>query len=229
MSGIAPKAILNAAAKTDPASRASVCEEYLVGLGGVGPFRGSAFHVGHTASPNALVQSDLDALKALSMGRNVRSGQLQSFKSLGIDGALVALPSMPLEAMPSRLDHEADNCSCALSEPDDCGWGACDHAWSLVRSVNQFHRLVAPSKLLARKRLSLFPIYDERIASALEIGTGRSARYSIWATFQAVIQDEGVCSNLNSILASLTNAHPSVPAVDQLTLLRLLDVCLWMS
>jgi hypothetical protein len=228
MNGVAPIAVSRAIAKTNPSTRTSVCERYLVGLGAGGPFRGSAFHVGHAAFPNILVQSDLDALKALSMARNVRSGQLQAFRALGINGALAALPGLSLEAMPSRLQHEKGTCSCALTKPVDCGWGACDQVWSLVRSMNQFHRLVAPSKLLARKRLSLFPIYDARIASALGIGTGWRAEYSIWATFQAVVQDEGVRSNLDSILESLTTAYRSVPTVSELTLLRLLDICLWM-
>jgi hypothetical protein len=60
------------------------------------------------------------------------------------------------------------------------------------RWVNQFGRYVVRSKLLARKRPGMFPIYDDYIGRALEIGTRDQLDYSLWGTMQAVLQSERI-------------------------------------
>jgi hypothetical protein len=228
----APGAVQAALSATNPRRRGlTLCERYLIGQHRQRrrPYNGATFHEGWMNSPNVITTADMQSLKALSIGRVVRRGgaQLRAFGHCGVNTALGAVPvGASLRTFVLYSTHCLGRCSCANGQP--CCWAPCLDAWNAVRTVQGFGSLVAPSKLLARKRLGLFPIYDARIARRLHIGTGQRNNYSIWATFQKVVQDDRVWANLTTILTTLRQHHPEVPTIQGLTELRVLDICLWM-
>lgn len=228
MATVSPTAIPVARSLTNPARGTSVCAAYLLGTAANNRFNGSTFHVGWNMAPNSFTAADLGTLKLLSVGRNVTSNgsQLRSLRMA--NRLLAATPMTSIERMPSYLDHQNQLCSCH-TDRRSCAWEVCDELWDKIGQVNQFGGLVVRSKILARKRLSLFPIYDSLTASRLGIGRGGRAFHSIWGTFQAVMQDPTVISNLKIIKANLTRSSPTDPVVTDLTLLRVLDICLWMQ
>jgi len=228
MATVSPTAISVARPLTNPARGTLVCSAYLLGTAQNVRFKGSSFHVGWNAVPNSFTAADLSTLKLLSVGRNLKSdgSQLRGLRTA--NRLLAAAPRTSIERMPSYLDHQNQLCSCQANSRS-CPWKVCDELWDEIGHVNQFGGLVVRSKIMARKRLSLFPIYDSVTASKLGIGTDKRAIHSIWGTFQAVMQDQLVCSNLKLIRANLNRRSQRDPVVNDLTLLRILDICLWMA
>ena len=188
MATVSPTAIPSARSLTDPARGTSVCAAYLLGTAHINRFNGSTFHVGWNAAPNSFTATDLSTLKLLSVGRNVNSNGSQLRGLRMANRLLAATPMTPIERMPSYLNHQNQICSCYTNNRS-CSWEVCDALWDKIGKVDQFGGLVVRSKILARKRLSLFPIYDSLTASKLGIGTGGQAIHSIWGTFQAVMHE----------------------------------------
>jgi Family of unknown function (DUF6308) len=214
-------AVPNARKKTEPSTRANVCAAYLLGDDSELPFRGRNFHIGHAANPDEFTQVDLFSLKALSVGRNLRVGQFDELRNEGCNGILAKIKkSWILEKMPDYLTHQ--NADPATGKPSL--WNDCETLWVAVKNVNQFGGLVVRSKLLARKRPNLFPIIDDRVVKALGLNKGSS----YWGTFQAVMRDDEVSKNLDEIWGELMHKAPQDPAIQDLTRLRILDICLWM-
>ena len=228
MATVSPTAIPVARSLTNPTRGTSVCAAYLLGTDQSNRFNGSSFHVRWRAIPNSFTASDLATLRLLSVGRNVVSGGSQIRGLRMANGLLAKTPMTSIERMPSYLNHQNQICACHTNNRA-CAWKVCDELWDKIGQVNQFGGLVVRSKILARKRLSLFPIYDSLTASRLGIGRGGRAFHSIWGTFQAIMQDPTVNSNLRIIKANLARRSPIDPVVTDLTLLRVLDICLWMQ
>jgi hypothetical protein len=102
----------------------------------------------------------------------------------------------------------------ALWAVGDEDFRAASRLWSLVREVPGVGRTRA-SKLLARKRPELVPIVDSVIARALHLGV------ETWHPLALALQDDAV----RQLIGALRPEHVS----DQLSILRLLDVVVWMS
>ncbi|MEV7039100.1 DUF6308 family protein [Amycolatopsis sp. NPDC051061] len=88
--------------------------------------------------------------------------------------------------------------------------------WELFRSCGGNHRPVTASKLLARKRPRLFPVYDSRVKTVLK--APRSEWQCLWSWFHTD-------STRASALADL---RMEAGGIEDISLLRCLDVVLWM-
>lgn len=99
----------------------------------------------------------------------------------------------------------------AIGEDD---FRAASHLWSLLREVPGVGRTRA-SKLLARKRPEMVPVVDSVIAGALQLGA------DTWRPLAVALQDDAV----RQLIGDLRPEQVS----DQLSVLRLLDVVVWMS
>lgn len=102
----------------------------------------------------------------------------------------------------------------ALWTVGDDDFRSASHLWSLVREVPGIGRTRA-SKLLARKRPEMVPIVDSVIAEALQLGA------ETWRPLAIALQDDAV----RQLIGDLRPKEVS----DRLSVLRLLDVVVWMS
>jgi hypothetical protein len=103
---------------------------------------------------------------------------------------------------------------------DDADLSRESNAWALSDLLTQrqgIGRTIA-SKLLAAKRPHLFPIYDTVIGAALGIG---DANY--WELWQDLLRQD---AELRSVVASLQR---SVAGAEHLSILRVLDITVWMA
>jgi hypothetical protein len=102
----------------------------------------------------------------------------------------------------------------ALWAVGDADFRAASHLWSLLREVPGVGRTRA-SKLLARKRPEMVPIVDSVIAEALQLGA------ETWRPLAVALEDDGV----RQLIGNLRPEQVS----DQVSVLRLLDVVVWMT
>jgi Family of unknown function (DUF6308) len=100
-------------------------------------------------------------------------------------------------------------------------WVAANEMFKLVRKVPHVGRSRA-SKLLARKRPHLIPIWDRHLAA----GLGMGKRDNDWAIVQQIVRTHG--ERLAELRTDLETAHPDDGRVWGLSQLRLLDVVVWM-
>jgi hypothetical protein len=128
-----------------------------------------------------------------------------------LDGALGDEAASFLEQIPTSLslwDNEAEE----LIRDG----GPADSVWRLLESQDGVGWVTA-GKLLARKRPSLIPVYDDVVRCAF----GRPKE--IWKALRdALRQDDG---NFRAVLDDLSK-RAGIPA--EITPLRALDVALWM-
>lgn len=93
--------------------------------------------------------------------------------------------------------------------------------WNLVDSGSA---PVRTSKLLARKRPHLLPILDSVVQSALmQRTTGR------WKHYFQLFSDESLVKSLEDVRSSSSATNTTFPDIARLSLLRTLDIALWME
>jgi hypothetical protein len=100
-------------------------------------------------------------------------------------------------------------------------WVAANQLWKLLREVPAVGRTRA-SKLIARKRPHLIPIYDRHVVHGL--GAAKSDNY--WAIVQHVVQTHRL--RLAELHTDLLAAHPDDGTIRALSELRVLDIVIWM-
>jgi hypothetical protein len=140
-----------------------VLRGYFSTTGGVPDYTGSRFDdIGHVWNDpkyrNILTTSDLAALSTLSVPVTGKG-------SIGILApGLQAEATTLLEQIPVNASIGTPDAYDLYLARDRPAW----HLWHLVSSVTDFGP-VSTSKLLARKRASLVPIYDKETAAAWDI------------------------------------------------------------
>lgn len=180
-------------------------------------YTGSRFETfaggGDAVEPNRIIPADLIAVSMLSV-------HVPGQAALGIieklDGEIEKLLT-PL-AVELRLENlTADQFSQFL----DCGSPA-DEIWQLLRQKADLWGIgqTTASKILARKRPHLVPIYDSVVAEQIGMSGSRGQWRIWWEAFQG---EEGrrFAERLEAIRAESGQFH--------LSLLRVLDIVLWME
>jgi hypothetical protein len=102
-----------------------------------------------------------------------------------------------------------------LWEAEDTHLDSCLAVWDRVRAVRGMGR-TRTSKLLARKRPHLMPIWDD----VVDAWFGRPRK--VWSPLREVLQDEGRREGLEAL-------RPDVDGAASLSTLRLIDIAVWMA
>jgi hypothetical protein len=95
-------------------------------------------------------------------------------------------------------------------------------AWNVIAGLDDVKR-TKTSKLLARKRPRLLPILDDVVVCALKLGDTEA-----WKGIYEILTDNDV-SVVGELLAIQTLASPNHPRIAELSLLRVLDIVVWME
>lgn len=226
-SEVAPKATRVALAAVSSHGAVNNCKRYL-SEGDRDVFTGRGFGVDYQIEPNNVTIAHLEAVRQLGMRRNIfPDEQAEAFaKVTSVSETLCLITDTPLREMPDYIAHGVEHSSKSVT---CCAWKAADALWYELPRVAQFGGLVSRSKLLARLRPDTFPVYDGVVGTALGIGDGRRLRYSIWGTFQAVVQDSNVWEYLVQIRDQINYDLKGNPYLEGVTPLRVLDIVLWMD
>jgi Family of unknown function (DUF6308) len=139
---------------------------------------------------------------------------------LGVEGGIgrVALAvveekrgdiSKLLQQIPVVALHEVPSDTIA----DDSAAG---QLWTLLCAAGGKHRWVTASKLLARKRPALLPVYDSVVKKQL------SSPNDVWQCYWTWFDDD------RSRVTDTEKLRADVGGIDDISLLRCLDVALWM-
>ena len=127
-----------------------------------------------------------------------------------------------LDLLLGRIDREL---TLAAAEParqrQASPWGAADEAYWLLRTVRGVGRTRA-SKILARKRPHLIPIWDRYVAE----GLGIQSPDSYWGVAQDVVIAHG--ERLHELRNELRSRHLDAGRMQGLSVLRVLDIVVWM-
>lgn len=129
-----------------------------------------------------------------------------------------------IETLLCKIPTKVDLAEVACEEFDRL-LGASSAAWVLWNLLHcclssqprRSGRGVTSGKLLHAKRPRLIPIFDSRVRRAL----GASS-LTIWEVIWCVMQDK-------EILAALRNLQAMAPKAQELSLVRVLDIIVWMS
>lgn len=156
---------------------------------------------------NLITSDDLLSLSMLSVPVNGAAAR----RLLG--GETAREVSLCLAEIPTRATVETSEGRQMLEDPK----GPAERLWELLRGVRTFGR-VRVSKLMARKRPHLFPIYDSVVASVLGIsGSGEQ-----WRTVVEMFAEE-------VFVAHLSRLRDDAGIKDDISLLRIADVAAWME
>jgi hypothetical protein len=183
-------------------------ERYLTSFGGA-----RFDHLASRFSPNEFTDEDFQAVRSLNV--NVL---LQARRALLGD----AKPEIQrlLSVIPADLDiWEVPRPKYGSQlGPSSPAWQLWQLLFDLQKGARRAGRGVTAGKLLHAKRPRLIPIFDQaRIAKALSID-----HQHFWEAIWCTLQDSGVRSRLNDI-------RDSVDQATGLSLLRVLDIIVWMS
>ncbi|GAA0931655.1 hypothetical protein GCM10009554_15710 [Kribbella koreensis] len=157
---------------------------------------------------NRLTADDIVALSAL----NIRLPITVSARLLGEDSAEISelLTEIPADVDlwdVARSDLSPRSAAYRLfTKFRAMAWNGGEHGTSGVTA----------SKLLARKRPRLIPIYDHQVNQLVDLGKGANWWISFHEALTAQVRDH------------LEHAHKSAELGPRITLLRTLDVILWM-
>ena len=128
-------------------------------------------------------------------------------------GLLEGVASELLETIPSQASVWANP---ELLDRDGAAW----NLWSLVDGYDNVGRTKA-SKILAAKRPGLIPVYDQHVAAALGLGE------NYWAFWQEAARNT-VSAGKGDPLASVEEARTLAEVPAHVSLLRIIDVVVWM-
>ncbi|MEJ2866382.1 DUF6308 family protein [Actinomycetospora sp. OC33-EN08] len=183
---------------------------YFAGTDGIPAYSGSRFESFGDNPWNRIVVDDLVAVSMLSVRVPGQAALRFLERSAGAISAL-------LVQIPTDLDLYEES----AAEHVAAG-SAADQLWTLLRTSSQRHDgvgtgLVTTSKLLARKRPRLLPVWDGVVAGQLGLAKPRTH----WEDVHRWLADDRRVEILRSL-----EAEGHVPA--HVSLLRVLDVVLWM-
>ena len=105
-----------------------------------------------------------------------------------------------------------------VSEPTIAPGSRADLLWQLLVDLPRVNHVTA-AKLMARERPRLIPLCDRMVLSAI----GRSVTDEWWRPLRTLLADNP------SLLARLDQLRDLASIVDDISLLRVLDVCIWMQ
>lgn len=183
--------------------------DYFDDAGDSGGYTGRYFErlrdaAGRAPSPNVFEAVDLVAVTTLSV--SVPPGSAAAIldeRSGELSRLLAEIPvDLPLW---EALDEHLDETSPAHA------------AWTLLRGLDGIEWVTA-GKLLARKRPALLPVYDNVVKDLLERTAG-----GFWLGLRDLLRDD------DDLRARLTEIRDDAGNADDISLLRVLDVVLWMS
>ncbi|MCB2411536.1 DUF6308 family protein [Demequina sp. TTPB684] len=158
------------------------------------------------ASINEVTPGDLISLSTLSVEVKGASAIIL------LDPEMSATMTALLEQIPAEKTLLDDDAPALL---DDGGPAA--ELWDVVREVHDFGQ-TRTSKLLARKRPRLIPVYDSVIAAELGISGSRDH----WKVMRDLVtQDDG------ALWKRAQRIHAEVGLDDIVTPLRVIDIVLW--
>jgi hypothetical protein len=152
-----------------------------------------------TWSANTFTPIDLVAVSMLGVAIPPTAAlELLSGERLSRIGELLALiEDVPLHEVPA--------------ENIDVGWPPA-RLWAELKAIPGLGR-TKRSKLMARKRPALIPVYDQRTKHRLGLGE------EIWLPIRAMWNEE--------LVASIARMRGEIDALDDISLLRVLDVAVW--
>ncbi len=181
-----------------------------LGPGELPPFTGGRFELLDGGGDRAGIRNRFTASDILSV--EMLSVQVPPLVALDLlEGALGDEAAAFLGQIPVSVPLWDNDAAELIKDP-----GPADSLWRLLESQDGVGWVTA-GKLLARKRPSLIPVYDDIVRCAF----GRPKE--IWkALHDALRQDD---SSLRAVLEDLIK-RAGIPA--EITLLRTLDVALWM-
>lgn len=188
---------------------------YGIGEGKVA-FTGAQFEIigAEGNSPFAITPADLVALATLSVP--VEGGAAVTLLSDEFQKKARSLLA-DISATATIADHDA---ATILAEE---GASPAAQLWTLIANVKGMGK-VSTSKLLARKRPALIPVYDTVIDAQLNLG-GTSAQ--MWSKFVSWVNSPQEDGKTLIDHASDLKAQAGLP--DYVTPLRVIDVVLWMD
>lgn len=158
---------------------------------------------------------------ALAVRDRITSSDVLALSFLNISSNLPALAIDTMETYADRITE------LLTAIPDDLPMHAADWSqlapgapaadlWGLLRRCGGKDRWVMANKLLARKRPHLLPVYDREVRRLL--GAPDNSWACLWSWFAA---DDGR-------QAALVELRSEVGGIEDISLLRCLDVVLWM-
>lgn len=161
---------------------------------------------------NQITREDMLAVGAVNA--TMPSGVATQLLSEPVSGRLATL----LRQLPTDID---------LWDADDATLAVAAQAWEEVRALQEagaqvngtVDGWVAGSKLLARKRPRLIPLYDEKVRRVVDLAGGASWWFSLRHTLRLDGEDNEVRDRICSAMSEAGVCHVSV--------LRGLDVILW--
>jgi len=179
-------------------------------------FTGSWFdRLGGDSSPNRLTPADLLAVSMLSVTVPARATVWILHEGADEIEALLRQVPADIDIWDANLEIAPDSALVQL-------WTrlqAPSAQWEGGQDANGIGAVIA-SKLLARKRPRLVPMFDPVVVDAL--GAYESGRY--WQTWQDSFADPEL---LPAVLAAQTEAAQSHPQIADLSALRILDIVIW--
>lgn len=158
------------------------------------------------AVANVITAADVLALTHLSMS------DLSALSVVVLDERATEVSAL-LRNIPLLAMHEvdADQYEAVLGERSPA-W----RLWQLLRTCAGDNRWVAASKLLARKRPQLLPVYDSVVADVLQ------RPMNVWACLWCWFHSD------SGRVAAVEALRAEVSGIEDISLLRCLDVVLWM-
>ncbi|MDQ0770281.1 hypothetical protein QF031_003030 [Pseudarthrobacter defluvii] len=184
---------------------------YLHRYYGLGPWDGLAFTGSHfdgrsKVSTNRIVAEDIIAVGCLSIHvPAAASVEILGKQADEIASLLSDIPDLNLEDIsPEQHEEWLGDESAAF------------RLWRLLRQLDGVGPTTA-SKLMARKRPGLIPIYDSVVARV----TGFHTSAGTWHAWHSALSNEAFKESLQKIRSSA--------ALEHISLLRVLDVVLWME
>lgn len=172
--------------------------------------RFETFAGGGLQEPNVLTLEDLLSVELLSVRIHVDA-------KLAILGELARDISACLEELPSDLAFEDldDQQYQALLGDDE---SPASQLWNILRAQREIGQTKA-SKLMARKRPALIPIFDSVVREQAGLDHGSRDQWTVWR--EAFSGDRDFTAAIAHVRAESGQS--------QLTLLRTLDIVLWMD
>lgn len=154
-----------------------------------------------------VTSADVLALSLLSMGRRLGrfALEVQETHSQRINTLLTGIPPVPIYQV-SEADYPG------VLGPDSPAW----ELWDLLRRCGGNGRWVAANKLLARKRPHLLPVYDSVVRA--ELHRPADIWECLWSWFH--------CRTDRT--AAVRDLRDEVGGIVRVSLLRCVDVVLWM-
>lgn len=169
-----------------------------------------------SAETDNITAEDLLAVSMLSIN-------IPASAALGITGPLRSRITALLGALPvqARFEELNDKQFESLLGPDS----PAQHLWDLLRQTHGERWGVGQttaSKLMARKRPHLIPIFDSVIAEV----TGMKGSLDQWSRWRSALAPDG--GALSSMAIELDQVRKDA-GQEELSILRTLDIVLWMS